>query len=278
MGNSISSPDSMDCKQKTGKIASMPSSSKETDSALFALTSKAASKSDFAAGIESLLTALKVASRTIAGNSFGRSVAGARRRLHSLIALMLFAFLPAFLASPASTQEVYTNLKKPEHIQVFNKVSDSVICQCGCHFILSSCPHVECPWGIPVRRFMENRIQEGMDAETIIYHLEHGFGKKYMNDPIILELQNQGRMDLVGKIIDGHGSKIRGTTANWIPILLISVFVITGLLIAVRYFRRRDPFGDLSHPESEGADGANGSGSTDGQEDVDLDRFKDIDR
>ncbi|MEQ8350488.1 MAG: hypothetical protein RH862_03335 [Leptospiraceae bacterium] len=181
----------------------------------------------------------------------------------------------SFLSQPLLAQEVYTNLKDPEQIKVFNEVSDSVICQCGCHFILSSCPHVECPWGIPVRRFMENRIREGMDAETIIYHLEHGFGTKYMDDPVLVELQNQGRSDLVKKIVEGHGSGIRGTTANWIPILLILVFVITGVLIAIRYFRRKDPFGDLSYPEADG--GQSGTGGED-DKDVDLDRFKDLDR
>ncbi|MCB1138712.1 MAG: hypothetical protein KDK23_08150 [Leptospiraceae bacterium] len=191
-------------------------------------------------------------------------------------------------------QEVYTNLKQPEQIRIFNKVSDSVICQCGCHFILSSCPHVECPWGIPVRRFVENRIREGMGAEEIIYRLEHGFGKKYMDDPVVVELINQGRADLVQKIVDGHGPSIRGTTANWIPILLIAIFVIAGLLIAIRYFRKRDPFGDLSPPDAvdqsrtEDGSSAETKGSRNSaeassehsgdSEDVDLDRFKDIDR
>lgn len=181
--------------------------------------------------------------------------------------------IPGFTVSSAAfsgelqAQEVYTELKKPEQIKTFNKVSDSVICQCGCHFILSSCPHVECPWGIPVRRFMENRIREGMDAPAIIEGLENGFGKEYLNDPVVYELRSQGREDLVSNIIEGHGPSIRGTTANWIPVLLISVFVITALLIALRYFRKRDPFGDLSPPEE-----------SDSGKDVDLDRFKDIDR
>ena len=204
--------------------------------------------------------------------------------INMFISRMLAGFAVCFTVSlalfsgPLAAQEVYTNLKDPEQIKTFNKVSDSVICQCGCHFILSSCPHVECPWGIPVRRFMENRIREGMNAETIIHKLEHGFGQEYMNDPVILELQNQGRQDLVQKIIQGHGPSIRGTTANCIPILLILVFVITGVLIAVRYFRRKDPFGDLSYPESsDTASRSDSTNETDSQ-DIDLDRFKDLDR
>ncbi len=189
------------------------------------------------------------------------------------------AFCLFIVSGSVAAQEVYTNLKDPEHIKTFNQVSDSVICQCGCHFILSSCPHVECPWGIPVRRFMENRIREGMNAETIIHKLEHGFGTEYMNDPVIVELENQGRQDLVQKIIQGHGPQIRGTTANWIPILLILVFVITGVLIAVRYFRRKDPFGDLSYPETSESDGKGSDQKGDAtNDDVDLDRFKDLDR
>ncbi|MCB1171149.1 MAG: hypothetical protein KDK25_12475 [Leptospiraceae bacterium] len=207
------------------------------------------------------------------------------------IAPMRVPMIPS--AGALNAQEVYTNLKQPEHIRIFNKVSNSVICQCGCHFILSSCPHVECPWGIPIRRFMENRIREGMGAEEIIYHLEHGFGNNYMDDPVVVELLDQGRTDLVQKIVEGHGPSIRGTTANWIPILLIAIFVIAGLLIAIRYFRKRDPFGDLSPPDADnhsGADDAGSTGTRDGtnsdgsgsgdtdSDDVDLDRFKDIDR
>lgn len=193
--------------------------------------------------------------------------------VRSLLFLSAVSTALLIASSPLQAQEVYTNLKDPEQIAIFNEVSDSVICQCGCHFVLSSCPHVECPWGIPVRRFMENRIREGMQAPEIIEKLENGFGAAYMNDPVILELEQQGRSDLVDKIVNGHGPAIRATTANWIPVLLISVFCIAGLLIAIRYFRKKDPFGDLSQPE--GPEEKTNSTESDT---IDLDRFKDLDR
>lgn len=175
-----------------------------------------------------------------------------RRLPHALLAgLLLYVAMPVWLpllpvhnprdhhASTLYAQNVYTDLTNPEHIKIFNEVSDGLVCQCGCHFVLSSCPHVECPWGIPARRFIEAQILDGMGAEEILTKMDKGFGAGIREQPIVQALIAAGREDIVNGMIAGWGPTIR---AHASPIPLIAVIVL-GLLSAgwlFLYWRRRN--------------------------------------
>lgn len=124
-------------------------------------------------------------------------------------------------------QEVYTDLTDPQQIRVFTEVSDGLICQCGCHFVLSSCPHVECPWGIPARRFMEIKIQEGMSAKEILAKMETGFGPEIRNYPLIQGLIQGGREELVAEFERGYGP---GISAHASPFGLVAILLFTGIV------------------------------------------------
>ncbi len=209
---------------------------------------------------------------------FGRALL--RRVPHILLAgLLVYIAMPIWLplvpvhnarhrhAHTLHAQNVYTNLQNPAHIKIFNEVSDGVVCQCGCNFVLSSCPHVECPWGIPARRFIEAQIQGGMGAEEILSKMDKGFGAGVREQAISQALIAAGREDIVNGMIAGWGPEIR---AHASPIPLIAVIVL-GLTLAVWlfvYWRRRNY--DASH----------GGQTTDTPQSDDawLDRVRDIDR
>jgi hypothetical protein len=135
-------------------------------------------------------------------------------------------------------QNVYTHLTLPQEIAVFNTVSDGLICQCGCHFVLSSCPHVECPWGIPIRRFIETKIRAGASAEEILYKLEHGFGPQVRNEPFVRQLAAEGRTDLVNELERGYGPKIKAHAANLPLIALVTLVALVAAWLGTFWYRR----------------------------------------
>ncbi|MEQ9366507.1 MAG: hypothetical protein RIF32_19860 [Leptospirales bacterium] len=124
-------------------------------------------------------------------------------------------------------QEVYTDLTDPQQIRVFTEVSDGLICQCGCHFVLSSCPHVECPWGIPARRFMEIKIQEGMSATEILSKFETGFGGEIRQYPLIQKYIQEGREDIVSELERGYGP---GISAHASPFGIVAILIFTAVV------------------------------------------------
>ena len=135
-------------------------------------------------------------------------------------------------------QDVYTDLPDPQQIKIFTEVSDGLICGCGCHFVLSSCPHVECPWGIPVRRFVEIKIQEGMGAKEILQKMETGFGADVRQYPLVQRFIQEGRDDIVAGLESGFGP---GVSAHASPFGLIAVLVLTGVgsvLLFLYWWRR----------------------------------------
>ena len=136
-------------------------------------------------------------------------------------------------------QAVYTDLTDPAMIQVFHEVSDGLICQCGCHFVLSSCPHVECPWGIPVRRFIEIKILEGMGAEEILAKMETGFGPDIRKYELVQGFLAAGREDIVEGLENGWGP---GVSAHASPFGLIGIVVFAGLtaIFLFLYWWRRN--------------------------------------
>ena len=142
------------------------------------------------------------------------------------------------LTTPLFAQRVYSELEADADIQVFTEVSDGLICQCGCRMVLSTCPHVECPWGIPARRFTENRIREGWDADRILNGFVNGFGDVVDRDPVALRLQAAGRADFVAKLRGGFGEEIRARTGHLVPALIVTAFTLLMLWLGVFWWRR----------------------------------------
>lgn len=161
-------------------------------------------------------------------------------------------------------KSAYTQLTDPAQVKIFEQASEGMICQCGCHHILNSCPHVECPFAIPVRRFIEDRIREGMGAEEIVYKMEHGFGEDIRKDPRVMELAKAGRDDLVNGFVHGHGHQIVARTSPLIPALITILFSILAFLLYRRWRKK--------HPVLKTAP------ASDGAKNTLSDRLKDIDR
>jgi len=150
--------------------------------------------------------------------------------------ILILLFL--LLSVPASAQKVYTELTRPDEIRAFTEVSDNLICQCGCNFVLSSCPHTECPWGIPVRRLIESRIQAGETAAQIIANFEQGFQNKLSTDQVARTLLLSGRADLYAQLRDGYGPSIRARTPPYFLVALASSALLLAFFVLRRFWRK----------------------------------------
>lgn len=148
-------------------------------------------------------------------------------------------FLGSAALSPVQAQAVYTQLKDPAQVLVFTNVSRALICGCGCHLVLSTCPHVDCPWGIPARRFIENRVREGMTADQIIEGMVNGFGPAASKDPIVQMLREQGREDFAAKFETGFGPQVLARTGSFSTGLVFLVFLAAAAGLFVFWLKKR---------------------------------------
>ena len=135
-------------------------------------------------------------------------------------------------------QEVYTDFINQEQIQSFTTVSTNLVCQCGCNFLLSVCPHIECPWGIPVRRFIEQKIREGLSTNEIIDKFKNGFGNSLYSEVYIKKMIENGNKALVDQIAEGYGAKISSVSSLSIPGIIILLFVIFACLFIAFWYKR----------------------------------------
>ncbi len=102
--------------------------------------------------------------------------------MRSLVAITLFAIV-AFAPIGASSQSAKTHIKDPALAERFNKVSDDVICQCGCNMGLRVCNHENCPSGIPMRHEIEEKLQAGASDDSILAGFVKEYGTKVLAEP-----------------------------------------------------------------------------------------------
>lgn len=95
--------------------------------------------------------------------------------------MLLTSFLALAPASFAASSQ--TSLQDPAQIAVFNQVSGRLICQCGCQMMLSVCHHENCPSAVPLRKFIDKRILEGVQADAIVEELVREHGLKILSSP-----------------------------------------------------------------------------------------------
>lgn len=164
---------------------------------------------------------------------------------------IILAILACFAMQSIGAQAVYTKLKDPKDIQTFTEISHSIVCQCGCGFVLSNCPHVECPFGIPVRRFIENRIREGKSTDEILQGLYFGFGPEVMEDPIVKQLQEQGREDLVRGFQSGFTKKISSKTSSPLWYVVFALGAALLIFLGRRFVLKRKSSTDQIVPSKE---------------------------
>ena len=92
--------------------------------------------------------------------------------LFSSVMLMLL------LGSPAHTTQQYTAEEA-----IFKEVADSLICQCGCHKMLSICEMQGCHSATPMRAEVKEKLAQGEGKEAISASFVDRYGLIVLSAP-----------------------------------------------------------------------------------------------
>ena len=65
----------------------------------------------------------------------------------------------------------------------FRRISDKLICQCGCHYGLSNCPHLDCPSAPLLRAAIREKLAAGQSEEQALKALVADFGPVLLGAP-----------------------------------------------------------------------------------------------
>jgi cytochrome c-type biogenesis protein CcmH len=100
----------------------------------------------------------------------------------SAIVLAVIA-VTVFPGTSARAQSAKSSLTDPAQADMFNRVSDALVCQCGCNMILRVCNHFECPSALPMRAKIEEEIRAGKSEDTIISGFVEEYGLVVLSTP-----------------------------------------------------------------------------------------------
>lgn len=65
----------------------------------------------------------------------------------------------------------------------YKRVSDQVVCQCGCNYPLDSCPHTDCPWAPKIRAAIREQVAAGESEQVILAGLVAEYGQVILAAP-----------------------------------------------------------------------------------------------
>lgn len=69
------------------------------------------------------------------------------------------------------------------YADVQGEVEEAIMCQCGCGIVLKHCPHQNCGYAIPARRYIADLIKEGKGKNEIIDIFVKKEGQKVLAAP-----------------------------------------------------------------------------------------------
>lgn len=65
----------------------------------------------------------------------------------------------------------------------FRRVSDKLLCQCGCNYGLSFCPHLQCPSAPKLRAAIQEKLSSGMSEQQVLDAMVADFGLAVLAAP-----------------------------------------------------------------------------------------------
>ena len=65
----------------------------------------------------------------------------------------------------------------------FRRVSNRLLCQCGCNYMVLSCNHLECPSATYIRRVIRTSLQAGKSEDAIVAGFVEEYGVRILPEP-----------------------------------------------------------------------------------------------
>jgi cytochrome c-type biogenesis protein CcmH len=97
-----------------------------------------------------------------------------RRKLAAVVALACL-LTASSVAAPQPAEQAGKD--------AFQRVSDKLICQCGCNYGLSHCPHLECPSAPVLRAAIREKLAAGQSEEQVLQAMVAQFGPAVLAAP-----------------------------------------------------------------------------------------------
>jgi len=101
----------------------------------------------------------------------------------------------------------------------FQRVSDRLICQCGCNYGLSHCPHLQCPSAPVLRAAIRDKLAQGLSEQQVLQAMVADLG------PVILAAPPAEGFNLTA----------------WVMPFVVLVLGLWLAIVVVRRWRRRAP-------------------------------------
>ncbi|OGG52177.1 MAG: hypothetical protein A3F84_19420 [Candidatus Handelsmanbacteria bacterium RIFCSPLOWO2_12_FULL_64_10] len=71
----------------------------------------------------------------------------------------------------------------PTHAVTVSEVARELSCRCGCSMTVDGCNHTNCPFAVPARRTIDEKIASGMGKEAIIQSFVAQYGEVVLAAP-----------------------------------------------------------------------------------------------
>ena len=71
----------------------------------------------------------------------------------------------------------------PAHALTVSEVARELSCRCGCSMTVDGCNHTNCPFAVPARRTIDEKIAQGMGKEAIIQSFVAQYGEVVLAAP-----------------------------------------------------------------------------------------------
>ncbi len=161
-------------------------------------------------------------------------------QLGTMYRTIFISLFVVFIIIPNHAQSVHSNLQKQQELRRFSKMSQQMMCQCGCNLLLSQCNHQRgmcMAWSM--RSVIDGLIQQNVPNDKIINGFVHGFHKTVYHNKAFSQLHSELYQSLLPKYEQGFGEIIHSTPQNDISYILIGIFSVTVFSVAGSYLLRR---------------------------------------
>ena len=71
----------------------------------------------------------------------------------------------------------------------FRRVSNRLLCQCGCNYMVLSCNHLECPSATYIRRVIRTSLEAGKSEDAIVAGFVEEYGVRILPEPLLHQFQ-----------------------------------------------------------------------------------------
>ena len=65
----------------------------------------------------------------------------------------------------------------------FRRVSNRLLCQCGCNYMVLSCNHLDCPSATYIRKTIKTSLADGMSEDVIVANFVDQYGVQILPEP-----------------------------------------------------------------------------------------------